>query len=233
MTLRLSSLALAGVLWMAKLPAAPADLNGIWSAPQNINADIQSAIVDPPDHRIPYLPAAAEQQKENFRKRAQDDPVSRCFMPGVPRLLYLPGDPFMIVDTPGFVAILSQFMHNVRNIPVDGSKHLENIDLWLGDSRGRRDGDTLVVDTTDFNDMTWFDAAGNFHSDELHVVERFTRSGPDTIAYEATMTDPKVFSKPWTVRFSLTRNPDKNAQILEDECHYKREGPTFTEGTKK
>jgi hypothetical protein len=152
-------------------------------------------------------------------------------MPGVPRLMYMP-DPYMIVQTTGFVAILSQFMHEVRNIPVDGSKHLENIDLWQGDSRGSWEGDTLVVDTTDFNDKTWFDAVGNFHSDQLHVIERFTRTGPTTITYEATISDSMTFSKDWKIRMPLTLNTAKDSQILENECNYKLEGPTVTEGNR-
>ena len=188
-------------------------------------------IVDPPDGKIPYLPAALGRQRQNFQNRAQADPVGKCYMPGTPRLMYMP-DPFFIAATPGFIAILSQFMHETRAIPIDGSKHLPNIDLWQGDPRGSWDGDTLVVDSTDFNDQTWFDAAGNYHSGELHVVERFTRTGPGTITYQATITDPKVFSKPWTMRLPLTLHPDPKAQILENECNYKQEGPTVTEGTK-
>jgi hypothetical protein len=214
------------------------DLNGIWNGPKEVNADIQAAkvngksvIVDPANGKLPYLPAALARQKENNQNRAKADPVGKCYMPGLPRLMYMP-DPYQIVEVPGFVAILSEFMHNVRNIPVDGSKHLENIDLWLGDSRGSWDGDTFVVDTVDFNNQTWFDSAGNYHSDQLHTVERFTRTGPTTITYEATMTDPKVFSAPWKISLPLTLDTRKDAQILENECNYKAEGPTVTEGTR-
>ena len=211
------------------------DMNGIWQGPAIVNKDIQAAringkkvITDPPDGKIPYLPAAAAKQKEN--KRAAADPVSKCYMPGTPRLMYMP-DPFFIAQTPGFFAILSQFMHEVRGIPIDGSKHLPDIDFWQGDPRGSWDGDTFVIDSTDFNDLSWFDASGNYHSDELHVVERLTRTAATTISYSATITDPKVFSKPWTISMPLTLVTDKNAQILEDECSYRLEGPTVTEGT--
>jgi hypothetical protein len=214
------------------------DMNGIWQGPAVVNKDIQAAkingkkvITDPPDGKIPYLAGAAAKLKENNRARATADPVSKCYMPGTPRLMYMP-DPFFIAQTPGFVAILSQFMHEVRGIPIDGSKHLENIDFWQGDPRGAWDGDTFVIDSTDFNDMTWFDGAGNYHSDELHVVERMTRTGPATITYSATITDPKVFSKPWTMTMPLTLVTDKNAQILENECSYRLEGPTVTEGNR-
>jgi hypothetical protein len=211
------------------------DMNGIWQGPAVVNKDIQAAringkkvITDPADGKIPYLPAAAAKQKEN--KRAATDPVSKCYMPGTPRLMYMP-DPFFIAQTPGFLAILSQFMHEVRGIPIDGSKHLPDIDFWQGDPRGSWDGDTFVIDSTDFNDLSWFDASGNYHSDELHVVERLTRTAATTISYSATITDPKVFSKPWTISMPLTLVTDKNAQILEDECSYRLEGPTVTEGT--
>jgi hypothetical protein len=214
------------------------DLNGIWNGPASINNDIQGAkvngknvIIDPANGKLPYTPEAAALQKKNAADRKQLDPVNHCFMPGVPRLMYM-RDPFMIVQTPGFVAILSQFMHEVRNIPVDGSKHLADIDLWQGDSRGSWDGDTFVVDTVDFNDKTWFDMAGNHHSDQLHTVERFTRTGPTTITYEANISDPKTFTKDWKVSFPLTMNTAKDAQILENECNYKQEGPTVTEGTR-
>jgi hypothetical protein len=223
---------------LPRLADGKPDLNGIWNGPKGVNADIQAAkvngksvIVDPANGKLPYLPAALAKQKTNYQNRAKADPVNKCYMPGLPRLMYMP-DPYQIVEVPGFVAILSEFMHNVRNIPVDGSKHLENIDLWLGDSRGSWDGDTLVVDTVYFNDQTWFDAAGNYHSDELHTVERFTRTGPTTIAYEATITDPKVFSAPWKISMPLTLDTRKDAQILENECNYKAEGPTVTEGTR-
>jgi len=221
-----------------RLSDAKPDLNGIWSGPGIINNDIQAAkvngksvIVDPSNGKIPYLPAAAAQQKKNNAERKQLDSVNHCYMPGVPRLMYMP-EPYMIVQTPGFVAILSRFMHEVRNIPIDGSKRLENIDLWQGDSKGSWDGDTFVVDTRDFNDKTWFDATGNFHIDQLHVVERFTRTGPTTITYEATISDSMTFSKDWKISLPLTLNIARDAQILENECNYKMEGPTVTEGTR-
>jgi hypothetical protein len=242
-TVLLAAVTIAGFTAQAQSYSPPRgadgkpDMNGIWQGPAIVNKDLQTAkingkkvITDPSDGKIPYLPGAVAKQKENSRARAMADPVSKCYMPGTPRLMYMP-DPFFIAQTPGFVAILSQFMHEVRGIPIDGSKHLENIDFWQGDPRGTWDGDTLVIDSTDFNDMTWFDASGNYHSDELHVVERLTRSSANTISYSATITDPKVYSKPWTISMPLTLVTDKNAQILENECSYKREGPTVTEGT--
>jgi hypothetical protein len=242
-------------LWMAPLPAAgqsktkaeayaaprtedgKPDLNGIWQTRGPIDADItaringKNLIVDPKDGKIPYQAAAAAKQKQNFKDRATLDPVGKCYLPGVPRLMYV-GQPFQIVQVPGFVSILSQFAHVVRSIPLNDSKHLENIDFWLGDPRGHWEGDTLVVDVTNFNDQTWFDAAGNFHSEALHVVERFTRTAADVITYEVTIEDPKVLTKPMKMTIPLYLHTEKNFQILEHECFYETEGPTVTEGTR-
>ncbi len=101
---------------------------------------------------------------------------------------------------------------------MDGSPHVDYLPFWLGDSRGHWDGDTLVVDVLSFNDQTWFDKAGNFHSDQLHVVEKLTRTAPDTLIYEATMTDPKTFSKPWTIKVPLSLHKEPNARLMEYEC---------------
>jgi hypothetical protein len=89
----------------------------------------------------------------------------------------------------------------------------------MGDSRGHWEGDTLVVDVSNNNDQTWFDASGNFHSDALHIVERYTRTGPDTIGYEATLEDPKVFTRPWKINLTLYRRPEKNLQLMEYDCY--------------
>jgi hypothetical protein len=214
------------------------DLNGIWEVRGKVDASIEgkvggrNIIVDPPDGRIPYKPDALARKKENERNRATADPVNKCQMPGVPRLAYLPY-PLQIVESANqpVVVFLSQYVHNIRNINM-GGEHLDGLDLWMGDSRGHWDGDTLVIDVADFNDMTWFDQAGDYHSDALHVVERFKRTGPDTIAYEATIEDPKVLTKPFRISMPLARDTAKNAQLLEDECYAVKEGPTVTVGDK-
>jgi hypothetical protein len=216
-----------------RAPDGKPDLNGIWEVKAKIDPDLEArkgVIVDPPNGKIPYLPAALAKKKENAKNRAAD-PVAKCYMPGVPRLMYIP-HPFQIVQIPGFVAILSEYAHVVRNIHIGDKPHLPDIEFWLGDSRGHWDGDTLVVDVADFNDQTWFDQAGDYHSDALHVVERYTRTGPETITYEATIEDPMVFSKPWKITFPLSLHTAKNAQILEYECFADKEGPTVTAGTK-
>jgi hypothetical protein len=135
----------------------------------------------------------------------------------VPRTMYLP-DPLQIFQTADELVILSEYVHTFRWIPFAGPPRYEGYESWMGDSRGRWEGDTLVVETVGFNADTWLDHAGNFHSDALRVVERFTRSGADTIAYEATIEDPKVFTRPWTIRMPLHRNAERD-RLLENECY--------------
>ena len=121
--------------------------------------------------------------------------------------------------SPTKVTILYEYVHTVRKIYLD-SEHPDDLDLrlWMGDSRGRWEGDTLVVDVTHFTDQTWLDRSGNFHSEGLRVVERYTRTGPDHLLYEATLEDPEVFTEPWEIRMPLYRRQEANMQILEYEC---------------
>jgi hypothetical protein len=126
--------------------------------------------------------------------------------------------PLQIFQTARQVTLTSEYVHSLRNIFIDPKDHLDGVDFWNGDSRGHWEGETLVVDVADFNDSTWFDHSGNYHSDALHVVERFTRVSPDLIQYEATMEDPKVFSRPWKVAVPLYRHQEKNFRLLEYEC---------------
>jgi hypothetical protein len=165
---------------------------------------------------IPYQPWAAEKKKENFAKRWESDPIAKCFMPGVPRATYMPY-PFQIVQGTGKILISYAFANSSRLIhmtPVDDSPG----DTWMGWSRGRWDGDTLVVDVSTFLDSTWFDRAGNFHSEALRVVERYTPSGPNLIQYEATIEDPKVFTRPWKIALPLYRRQERQAQLVEFQC---------------
>ena len=168
-------------------------------------------------NEIPYQPWAAVKQKENYQKRATGDPEVKSYVPGVPRITYTPF-PFQIVQTPKEIAVLYEYVHGVRHLYTNGSQHPPgHIDWWLGDSRGHWEGDTLVVDVTDFNDQSWFDRAGNFHSDALHVVERYTLVDADHIDYEATIEDPKVFTKPWKIDVIIYRHKEKNFQLLDYE----------------
>jgi hypothetical protein len=203
------------------------DLQGIWQARTTASYDVQAhaAHLGIPagmgvvvGGEIPYTAEAAARKRQNFRDRATADPNNKCFLPGVPRANYMPL-PFQIFQTSKDVAILYEYVHAYRLIPLDGSNHPEDVDFWMGDSRGHWEGDTLVVDVSNNNDQTWFDASGNFHSDALHVVERYTRTGLDTISYEATMEDPKVFTRPWKMSLTLYRRPEKNLQLMEYDCY--------------
>lgn len=167
---------------------------------------------------IPYQPSALAKKRENLEKRATLDPNVRCFLPGVPRITYMPF-PFRIVQQADKVSLLYEYHQVTRFIYMNGNPHPEGpIDWWMGDSRGRWEGNTLVSDVIHFNDSTWFDSAGNFHSEALHVVERYTPTGPDHMLYEATIEDPKVFTRPWKISMPLYRRKDSNAELLEYEC---------------
>jgi hypothetical protein len=209
---------LAGLYALASAAAgAGADLRGVWMAENNADVSLERArvIVDPPDGKIPYLPGALAQQKQNFAHRASQDPEARCFQPGVPRAAYL-RSPFQIFQNARAVYIVYQDVHAYRIIYLDGSPHNEGLGYAMGDSRGHWEGNTLVADAASFSDVTWLDAAGDFHSDQLHVVERYTRTNHDTLMYEATIEDPKVFTRPWKIRMPLRLQT--GIQILEDEC---------------
>jgi len=213
---------------LARNPDGTPDLSGIWQALSTANWDIQghqaqSGVPAGPGivegNEIPYQPWAAAQKKKNYANRATADPEAKCYVPGVPRLAYVPF-PFQISQTPGQLTILSEYVHTVRVIFTNGSSHPPgHIDWWMGDSRGHWENDTLVVDAIDFNDQTWFDHAGNFHSDALHVIERYTPVDADHINYEATIEDPKVFAQPWKISLVLYRHKEKNFQLLEYECY--------------
>ena len=174
---------------------------------------------------IPYQPWALEQKRKNYENRMTADPEAQCYLPGVPRITYMPY-PFQIFQFPDRVVFLYEYLHTTREIFTDGSRHPDiPVDFWMGDSRGRWEGNTLVVDVTLFNDQTWFDRAGNFHSGDLHVVERYTPTGPDHLRYEVTIEDPKVFTRPWKMQMPLYRRQEPNSQLLEYECYaYAREG---------
>jgi hypothetical protein len=167
-------------------------------------------------NEIPYQPWAAAKQKENYQNRAVADPEIKSYVPGVPRINYTPF-PYQIVQTPDKLVVLYEYVHANRQLRIGSDHPKGHIDWWLGDSRAHWDGDTLVVDVTDFDERTWFDRVGNFHSDALHVVERYTLVDADHIDYEATIEDPKVFTKPWKINFLIYRRKEKNFQLLDYE----------------
>jgi len=203
------------------------DLSGIWQAVNTANWNVLShqAEKDVPaglgvveGDEIPYQPWAATKQKENFANRATADPESKCYLPGVPRITYMPY-PFQIFQTPGHIAITYEYVHAVRRIFMNSPHPDGEIEWFMGDSRGRWEGDTLVVDAKDFTSQTWFDRSGNFHSEALHVIERYTPLGANNINYEVTIEDPKVFTRPWKMSMPLYRRLDKGMRILENECY--------------
>ncbi len=165
---------------------------------------------------IPYLPAALEQKKKNFANRWKEDPVIKCYMPGVPRANYM-AFPFQIIQSQKDILIAYEFGSENRLINM-GKPQEAVTDTWMGTSNGHWDGNTLVVDVTGFNGMAWFDRAGNFASDSLHVVERYSLVDANTMNYEATIEDPKTFSRPWKVDVILYRHREKDARLLEFKC---------------
>jgi hypothetical protein len=181
-----------------------------------------SRVVEPADGRIPYQPWAAAKALDIFNNHRdprpdQLDPQARCWLQGVVRTTYQSG--FQILQTPGQVVFAINWGHSYRVIPTDGSQHPpENLKLFMGDSRGRWEGNTLVVDVTNNNNLTWFDVVGSFHSDALHVVQRFTIVDANTMNYEATIEDPKVYTRPWKMAFKLRRNPEPE-EIWEEACY--------------
>lgn len=172
---------------------------------------------------IPYLPAALEKAKWNYDHRDNMDPTAvRCMMAGVPRIMYEPY-PLQIVQTRDHTAMMFEYNEHTRIIYTNGTEHAKGYAAYMGDSRGRYEGDTLVVDVRDFTGETWFDRSGNHHSDQLHVVERFTRVSPDVIQYEATIEDPQTFSRPWKIGFPLYRHQEKDFRLLDYPCHALKE----------
>ena len=221
--------------------AGQPDLQGIWQVANTAAWDIQDHAGQrfpglPPrfsepagqgvveGNEIPYQAWALAKKQENYQNRVTADPEAQCYLPGVPRITYMPF-PFQIFQFADRVAILYEYLHTTREIFTDGSPHSKlATELWMGDSRGHWDKDALVVDVTLFTDQTWFDRSGNFHSDGLHVVERYTRTGPDHMRYDATIEDPKVFTRPWKMSMPLYRRQEMNSQLLEYECYaYARE----------
>ena len=193
-------------------PAAPGhpDLGAIGAVPPGQGVVVGGA--------IPYLDAAREQRKRNFESRMTADPEAKCFLPGVPRATYLPY-PFQIVQGDRKIMFVYGFAEANRTVHMDKENpESPPLDSWMGRSHGRWDGDTLVVDAEGFNGEAWFDRAGNFASASLKVQERYTPLGRNAILYEATIEDPTVFSRPWTIRLPLYRRLEANARVLEFKC---------------
>jgi hypothetical protein len=234
---------LASVSVLAQTPTGPVtrtpdgkpNLTGIWQAINSANWDLQAheakagpvvslaaAFAVAPGagvvegNEIPYLPEALKKKEANAANWMALDPEVKCYMAGIPRATYQPF-PFQIVQSPNTVIMSYEFASASRIIRM-GTKEQSPAPAWMGWNVGRWEGDTLVVDVTDQMEETWFDRAGNFHSDALHVVERFTPIDSNTLKYEATIEDPKTFSRPWKISMPLYRRREPNAQLMEYKC---------------
>jgi hypothetical protein len=206
------------------------NLSGIWQTLSSANFDLQDhgASKGIPAEQgvveggvIPYQEWAVAKKKQNYAHREAEDPEEKGFLLGIPRLTYS-GHPFQIFQSSGPepITILYEYSHANRIVYLDGTPHPKGpIEWWLGDARAHWEKDTLVVDNVHFNDKTWLDRAGDFHSEELHVVERYTLADADHIEYQATLTDPKVFTKPWNINLILYRRKEKNVQLLDYEAY--------------
>jgi hypothetical protein len=165
---------------------------------------------------IPYQPWAAARKKENLEHWIDRDPEIKCFQPGVPRAMYMPY-PFQIIQSATKINMVFEFANAQRTIHLNQMDPYPNT-LFMGYSVGKWEGETLVVDVSSFTDATWFDRSGNFHSDALHVTERYTPMSRDAIRYEATIEDPQVFTRPWKISMPLYRRLEPNAQLTDFRC---------------
>ena len=210
------------------------NFNGIWQALNTANWDIEphgaqagpkqfgALFSIPPGAgiveggEIPYKPEARRLRDEHTRKRWTDDPEVKCYLPGVPRILYLP-HPFQIVQNPNYIMMASEYAAANRTIHLAIHKPAP-ADTWMGHSNAHFDGESLVVDVTALNGEAWLDRVGNFVSSNAHLTERFTFAGPDLLMYEAQIEDPSTFTRPWKISMPLHRRVEANAQLLEFKC---------------
>lgn len=218
-----------------RMPDGRPNLGGIWQALNTANWDIQAhearqgpvftlgaAFSVPPGlgvvdgGEIPYLPEALAKKKVNGENWMTLDPEIKCFMPGIPRATYMPY-PFQIVQSTDTVLMTYEFGSASRIVRMNSTEN-SPAPAWMGWSIGRWDGESLVIDVTDQMEETWFDRAGNHHSDALKVTERYTAIDDNTLQYEASIEDPKVFSKPWKMSMPLYRRREPDMQLMEYKC---------------
>lgn len=218
-----------------RTPDGRPNLNGIWQAINDAEYDIQAHDARPgpivvmgawggippslgvvEGGPLPYRPEALAKKKENQANALALDPTVKCFLPGIPRATYM-GFPFQITQSPQYVAFTYGYDFASRAVEI-GMKSKAPVDSWMGWSSGSWDGDTLVVDVTAQVEDTWFDRAGDYHSDELRVVERYTPASPNSLLYEVTIDDPKVYTRPWKMSMPLYRRLEKNIQLLDYNC---------------
>ena len=219
-----------------RTPDGRPDLNGIWQAVGAAHYDIEPHAADFSPSlemgalgavpaglgivvggEIPYKQSALAQRVANRENRLLYDPAVRCYMPGIPRATYQPF-PFQIVQTPEYILFAYEFASASRIVYMNRPDFEAPADAWMGHSRGTWDGETLVIDVTSQVPETWFDRSGNYHSNSIRVEERYTATGENHLQYEATITDPEIFERPWTIRLPLYRRVDENMQLLEFKC---------------
>jgi hypothetical protein len=215
------------------------NLNGIWQAMNTANWNLEghaaSQLIDfwrlgaigavpagqsvVKEGKIPYRADALARREENRAGWPKTDPEAACYMPGIPRATYLP-HPFQIVQGDDDILFVYSFANSNRPVHMKDHRTIDEVpvDLWMGWSNGRWEGDTLVVEVIANDDRTWFDRAGNYHSSALKVTERYTLLYPNRIQYEATIDDPETYTAPWTISMHLYRNTEPNAELLEFKC---------------
>lgn len=207
------------------------DLSGIWRVQNRAAVDLLAhvastgmpagmGVVD--SAQLPYQDWAKAQQQQNFSSRLDADPLNHCFLPSVPRIMYM-DFPFQIIQSAEIVAMTFEWQQVFRLVYVNGEESLyEGIESWMGHSRGHWEDDVLVVTVKDFNDRSWLDASGNFHSTAMVLTERYRMLDNNTIAYEVTVDDPEVFTKPWVMRMNLYRQQEL-PRVLEYQCQAEKE----------
>jgi hypothetical protein len=194
-----------------RVPAAPVLALGAAGAVPGSLGVVQG------DGEIPYKPEALAIKQQNAENWIDRDPEVKCYLPGIPRAMYMP-HPFQITQSTNKIHLAYSFSNTARTIHMDEVEGPPD-DTWMGHSVGRWEGNTLVVDVTNFNDRTWFDRAGNYHSAALKLTERFTLRSPEVIWYEVTIEDPNVFTRPWTIAMPIYRRAEPNMQLLEFRCN--------------
>jgi hypothetical protein len=207
------------------------DLRGVWDAPPLFSSNIfeehpagfgiqagKSVVIDPPDGKIPYQPWALAQRDENRKsENAYLDNEGRCVLSGMPRIMLFS---FHVAYAGNDIVLISDYAHTTRFIHMDRRTHLPaSIKMFHGDSVGSWEGETLVVETTNFNGQFWFALGGDFATDALHMVERFTMTDPNTLAWTATLTDPKTYTRPWTMQWNRPYVRGRQRETGEAACH--------------
>lgn len=226
----------AGESGLERIAGQP-NINGIWQTMNSANWNLEAhsaealeefwalgslaaipagqSVIDG-DGKVPYKPEALAQRDENRAGWPKSDPETNCYLPGIPRATYMPF-PFQIVQGGGDILFVYSYASANRLVNM-GEPIVPPVDTWMGQSNGRWEGDTLVVETTGFNGSTWLDRAGNYHTNALKVTERFEPVSQNHLQYSATIEDPNVYTRAWTISMPLYRHIEPNAQILEFKC---------------